>query len=353
MSNISTSILDLNLQEIQEWLVRQGEPPYRAKQLTRWIYSEHVLDFQDMTDLSKSIRAKLERQFHITGARIVQQREHNDGTIKFGIALEDSQSVETVFLPRDKRKTLCISSQVGCALGCKFCATGILGIIRNLSSGEIISQLILARRHAEFMDHGNIVFMGMGEPLLNTVNVIKAIKALTSEWGFGWSPRRITVSTAGIVPEIQRLGQARLGVNLAISLNAPDDRTRSRLMPINRKYPLKSLMKVLKEYPLPSGQQKITYEYILLRGFNDSPDHARKLIKLLLKKRSKINLIPFNPIEGTRFHPSDPATMLAFQNVLSEAGFLVRIRKSQGQAIDAACGQLAGNISMDPEPDNE
>lgn len=355
MAKSLRSILDLDLQEIQEWLVRQGEPPYRAKQLTRWIYTEHVLDFESMTDLSKTIRSKLAQQFCITDAKIVQQRQHADGTTKFGIALEDGQPVETVYLPRDKRKTLCISSQAGCALGCKFCATGTLGIIRNLSSGEIISQLILARRYVDFMEHGNIVFMGMGEPLMNTVNVMKAITALTSDWGFGWSPRRITVSTAGIVPEIRRLGQARLGINLAVSLNAPDDRTRSRLMPINRKYPLKTLMNVLKDYPLQSGQQKITYEYILLRGINDSEDHARKLMKLLPKKRSKINLIPFNAIDGTRFHPSDPEKMVQFQNILSDSGYLVRIRKSQGQDIDAACGQLAGNISRNPEPmpDNE
>jgi len=350
MNNSAESIMDLNLQELQEWLVRQGEPPYRAKQITRWLYIEHVSDIEEMTNLSKSLRKKLAREFAVLNGRIIEHREHTDGTVKFGIALADNQPVETVYLPRAKRKTLCISSQAGCALGCKFCATGMLGIIRNLTCGEILSQIIHARRHVEFKEHGNIVFMGMGEPLMNTLNVIQSIKVLTSDWGFGWSPRRITVSTAGIVPEIRRMGQAKLGVNLAISLNAPDDRIRSRLMPINRKYPLKMLMQAIKDYPLSSGQQKITFEYIMLRGINDSPEHAVKLIKLLPKNRSKLNLIPFNPIEGSRYHPTDGEQIVAFQDILTDAGFLVRIRKSQGRAIQAACGQLAGNIVIPPEP---
>jgi 23S rRNA (adenine2503-C2)-methyltransferase len=342
MKRTKTSLLNLNPAELKEWFETTGHQAFHADQILSWIYEKGVFCFEDMSNLSKTLRQKLASQFIILDTELLRRFESQDGCLKQLLKLHDSRLIEVVYLPVESHYTLCLSSQVGCALGCRFCATGSMGIGRNLSVGEIISQVLEIQRDTSRREPGNIVFMGMGEPLLNSAHVLAAIERMTAPWGFGWSPRRITVSTAGIIPEIRRLGEAQLGINLAVSLNAADDRTRSRLMPINRKYPLKKLIQTLKEYPLKTKQQMITLEYILLKGINDSDDDAHKLTKLLARKRFKINLIAFNSTEGTRFKPSEQERILAFQQILSQAGLITRIRKSMGSDIAAACGQLAG-----------
>lgn len=342
MKRNKISLLDLNPDDLKTWCGQVGEPPFRAGQILSWIYGRGVLDFEKMTDLSKSLRRRLDAAFVLPDARLDRRQDSADGSFKLGLRLADEGYAEAVYLPAEDHYTLCISSQTGCALGCRFCATGAAGGGRNLTTGEILSQVFEIQRIAGRDGHANLVFMGMGEPLLNSAAVLAAVNAVTASWGFGWSPRRITLSTAGIIPEIQRLGDLAPGINLAVSLNAPDDRTRSRLMPINRKYPLKTLLQTLREYPLYSRQQAVTIEYIMLRNLNDSDDAARKLTRILDPGRFKINLIAFNPFPGCRFRPSEPERILAFQEILGGAGFIARIRKNQGGDIAAACGQLAG-----------
>jgi len=338
------SILELDGPALKEWCESRRQPGYRSRQILEWLYQKEVLHFDGMSNLPATLRKHLSRSFDILGTHCVASRKDTDGTEKFLLKLTDGHAVETVFLPRETAHTLCVSSQVGCALGCRFCATGAMGIVRNLTAAEIVSQILHVRHRVRPESHGNIVFMGMGEPLLNLDAVSGAIDRLTDPMCFGWSPRRITVSTAGVVPEIANLGRMHPTVNLAVSLNASDDRTRSRIMPINRKYPLSALMEALKAYPLPSRQHKITYEYILLRNINDRPADSKGLIRLLNPARDKINLIPFNFVGKSRFKGSDPETVAEFQRCLADAGFTVRIRNSQGASIDAACGQLAGRM---------
>ncbi len=335
-------ITDLDHDQLIVWLSEHGFPSFHAAQIFNWIYSKAATAFDAMTDLSKELRRSLDSSFYPLGTILRQSLSDPTGVMKFVFALQDSHVVETVYIPSETGYTLCISSQVGCLLGCRFCATGAMGIVRNLSSGEILSQVLHAQKITGCGSHGNIVFMGMGEPLLNSDAVIEAIKKLTDARGLGWSPRRITVSTAGIVPEIHRLGKAGLGVNLAVSLNAADDTTRSRIMPINKKYPLKTLLAALNAYPLPSRQHQITCEYVMLQGVNDALQQADKLVRLLNRRRYKINLIPFNASSNSQFTCSDPDTISAFQKHLHDAGFIVRIRNSRGAGIQAACGQLAG-----------
>ncbi len=338
------SILELDQKRLEDWFKSLNQPTYRADQVLNWIFRKEVFSFDEMTNLSKQRRRELERNFKILALQIQEKYVSYDGTIRFLFQLDDGNTVETVYIPHESHYTLCISSQVGCALGCRFCATGRMGIVRNLTVSEILSEIFVARKHAPAEQRCNIVFMGMGEPLLNIGNVLKAIESLTNAWGFGWSPTRITVSTSGIIPEIVRLGKMNPGFKLAVSLNAADDRTRSRLMPINRKYPLKQLLKVLKEYPLKSRQDFITFEYILIKGINDQEASALKLVKILDRKRSKINLIPMNETEFSRYTPPDADRILSFRKILESGGFNVRIRQSRGADIQAACGQLAGRV---------
>lgn len=345
-------IFDLTTDELIAWCHQHNIKPFRAKQIIEWLYVNRVTGFDGMTNLSLSLREKLSKQFHFMGATIEKAVESDDGTTKFQLKLSDDHSVEAVYLPRKDGYTLCISSQVGCALGCRFCATGSMGIIRNLSRGEILSQILIIQDRLSLNPHGNIVFMGMGEPLLNTEAVLSAIDTLVNPDEMGWSPRRITLSTAGIIPEIRRLASISPGVNLAISLNGADDKVRSRLMPINKKYPLNDLITTLKDYPLPSNQQKITFEYVMIRNINDSLEQARKLTRLLDPKRDKINLIPLNPVDNSRFKASAPETILQFQALLKKSGFSVFIRHSQGDQIDAACGQLISRSFQEAKPNS-
>lgn len=343
------SILELDIEELQSWCTRKKQPAFRGRQVFDWLYQKNVTDFEQMTNVPESLRQLLSKAYVGLCTEITEYCRDADGTAKYLFRLKDNHRIESVYLPRNTDYTLCISSQVGCALGCRFCATGTMGIVRNLSVGEILSQVIHIRQNDGLSSHGNIVFMGMGEPLLNLDAIIGAVERLTEPAALGWSPRRITVSTAGIVPEIRRLGERLPGINLAVSLNAADDRTRSRLMPINRKYPLKILMEALKAYPLPSRQHQITYEYIMLHRINDQMKDATHLIRLLDRRRDKINLIPFNPVPGSRFRCSEPESIRQFQKCLHDAGFTAMIRQSQGASIAAACGQLAGRPAPVPE----
>jgi 23S rRNA (adenine2503-C2)-methyltransferase len=335
-------ISELDYEHLVLWLNNHNYPTFHAAQILKWIYLKLISEYSDMTDLPLKLRLSLDSSFYLWGTDLQQTHTDSTNVKKFVFSLNDSHFIETIFIPKDNEYTLCISSQVGCALGCRFCATGAMGIIRNLTAGEIVSQVLHVRKLTGSDTHGNIVFMGMGEPLLNTGAVVEAIKKMTDPRCMGWSPRRITVSTAGIVPEIFRLGKADLGVNLAVSLNAADDATRSRLMPINKKYPLKTLVSALNDYPLPSRQHRITCEYVMIQGVNDSPVQADKLVRLLNRRRYKINLIPYNATSQARFKSPDPDAILEFQNRLQSAGYVVRIRNSRGSGIHAACGQLAG-----------
>ncbi len=341
--NHRKSLLDWAPGELTEWMDSRKHPGYRARQILDWIVNKQTLSFARMSDLPKTLRDDLERSFSISTLLLEFSVEAKDGTRKFLWKLQDGIHVESVLIVHPDHHTLCISSQAGCALGCRFCATASLGILRNLTTSEILSQIMEMLHLLGSSNRVNIVFMGMGEPLLNLENVARSVQFLTSEEGMGWAKQRITVSTAGIAPEIRRLHALAPGVRLAVSLNAPDDKTRNPLMPINKVYPLRILMQALSEFPLPSRQHQITIEYIMIRNLNDTPEHAKKLTRLLSKDRYKINLIPFNSSSGSRYHPSDESVMLEFQKHLLDAGFLVRIRRSAGREIAAACGQLAAN----------
>lgn len=335
--------------EIEDYFTKIGERPYRAIQLTRWMYLKGVSDFDKMTDLSITTRQRLEENAKITGLSPEEVFVADDRCVKFLFTLDDGKQIESVIIPQageegDDKITLCLSSQVGCPLGCTFCRTGVMGFVRDLTAGEILGQVASARQYLKDNDGKdanitNIVFMGMGEPLLNYDEVMRSVDILTADWGFGLSWRRITLSTAGIPPGILKMGK-RGGVNLAVSLNATDDKLRSRIMPINRKYPISELMAALKAYPLKKGR-RITIEYVLLKGVNDTPGHARSLVGLLKGLKVKVNLIPFNPFPGASFEAPGARSIEEFQETLIGAHINTIIRRSRGGAISAACGQLA------------
>ena len=340
------NLLTLDWDGLLSFLKEMGMPAYRATQICRWIYVEGITSFEGMTDLSKADRAALTDAAVITPPALIESQVSSDGAVKYLFGLEDGEKVETVLIPDEKRVTLCISSQAGCALGCRFCLTGAGGFRRDLLPHEIAGQVAAARKLAAPSAITNIVLMGMGEPLMNTANVLEALRRLTSPRMFSISPRRITLSTAGVVPGIRELGASGLGVNLAVSLNAATDLVRDKVMPINRKFPLKELKAALKAYPL-APRKRITIEYVLLRGVNDSPGDAAALAKLLKGVKCKINLIPFNEHPGSEFKRPDEETVLAFQEILRHANFTAFIRASRGADILAACGQLraAGEIT--------
>jgi len=304
-----------------------------------------------MTDISKTDRDKLNGSAEIRPPELVSRQISTDKTEKYLFGLQDGEKIESVLIPDEERLTLCISSQAGCALGCRFCLTGAGGIRRNLLPHEITGQVLMASRLlAAGQPAGgveqkltNIVLMGMGEPLLNTDNVFEALRRLTSPGMFNISPRRITLSTAGVVPGIKALGESGLGVNLAVSVNAPNDEIRDRIMPINKKYPLRTLMKALKDYPL-APRRRITVEYVLLKGINDKVEHSAELGKLLRGLKCKINLIPFNEHEGSEFKRPDKEAVLAFQKRLQSTNYTAFIRDSRGADILAACGQLRAGL---------
>jgi 23S rRNA (adenine2503-C2)-methyltransferase len=323
-----------------DWLAAHGEKPFRADQILKWLYVRLADDFGQMTDLSKPFRAKLADHFAIERLAVAQESTSTDGTRKFLFRLDDGQTIESVLIPERNHLTLCISTQVGCAQGCRFCLTGQSGLVRNLTSSEIVGQVWEIRKQLPAPEQlTNLVFMGMGEPLANYRAVVQAITVLTdSDWGMKFATRRVTVSTSGVVPHIVDLGRDTR-INLAVSLNAVDDEGRNALMPINRKYPIDQLLAACRDFPLPRDR-KITFEYILFKGLNDSLSHAARLARLLRPMRCKINLIPFNPFPGCAFERPDQAGIDAFQDYMTDHHFTSIVRYSKGQDILAACGQL-------------
>lgn len=344
-----TNLLGMSQGELEQLFVARGEKPFRARQVLQWIYQRSVTDFDDMTDLSKASREWLKEEAVVELPEVISRHDSVDGTVKWLFASGSGQAVETVFIPESGRGTLCISSQVGCALDCPFCATGAQGFNRNLTSAEIIGQVWHAIQELPRRDNGepsvtNVVFMGMGEPLANYRNVVPVLKLLVSDLSFGLSRRRVTVSTSGIVPHIEKLGD-ECNVALAVSLHAPNDDLRDEIVPINKLHPITSLLEACWAYAARQANRFVTFEYVMLRGVNDSLAHADQLVTLLKGKPAKVNLIPFNPFSGTRFKRSSADTIRHFQSRLRQQGLVATTRKTRGDDIDAACGQLAGRVS--------
>lgn len=334
-------------------MVGLGERPFRAQQVLPWIHQRGVADFAVMTNISRMLAARLTDCAHIAAPTPVAEHVSADGTRKWLLRLADGNAIETVFIPDPDRNTLCISSQVGCALDCAFCATAQQGFNRNLTSAEIVGQIWFAE-HALRALLGrdgrvisNVVFMGMGEPLLNLKEVLPAIHIMLDDLGYGLSRRRVTVSTAGVVPAIARL-QDGAPVSLAVSLHAADDALRDRLVPLNRKYPIAELLAACRRYLGPDSRRRVTFEYAMLAGVNDAPSQARALARLLRTMPAKVNLIPFNPFPGTSFERSAPDVIDRFQMILRDAGLVTVTRRTRGEAIRAACGQLAGVVRERP-----
>ena len=331
---------NLTLEELSALLAEMGQKPFRAKQVIRWIYGRGVTSFADMTDLSKEFREALALRATISDWQPEVVEDSRDGTRKYLFRLTDGQTIETVRIPMEgERATLCISTQVGCAMQCSFCLTGTFGLVRNLEPGEIVNQVCAAFKDGPI---NNIVLMGMGEPLHNLDNVVKALQILFLDDGFGYGARKVTLSTSGLVPQMRELGQ-RIRVNLAVSLNATTDAVRDQLMPINRRYPLKELMAACRDYPL-QPRQRITFEYILIRGINDTPQDAKRLVGLLHGVKAKVNLIPYNEHEGSSFQAPTDESIEVFQTYLLSRDIVAIRRSSKGQDISAACGQLKGKL---------
>ncbi len=344
-----TNLLGLDLKNMRAFFESHGEKPFRAQQVLKWIHTAGVQDFNEMTNLSKVLREKLAEIAEIKLPTIALEKRADDGTYKWIIQLEDGNSIETVFIPSANRGTLCISSQVGCILNCDFCSTGKQGFNRNLTTAEIISQLWIAVRSLSktngMHDHAvtNVVMMGMGEPMLNYDNLIPALNLMRDDFAYGLSKYRVTVSTSGVIPGMDALSK-ECDVALAVSLHAPNDELRDKLVPLNKKYPLKDLMLACKNFFKDEPRRSVTMEYVMLAGVNDQPEHARQLVKLLSDVPSKVNLIPFNPFPHTIYQRSDDDTIDRFQHILSKAGFVTTVRRTRGDDIDAACGQLVGQV---------
>ena len=353
---MTANLLDFDLDGLAVFCEQLGEKRFRATQLFRWIHQKGAQDFDAMSDLAKSLREKLKTSAHIAPLKPLSRHDSADGTVKWLFDVGNGDAVETVFIPSEERGTLCISSQAGCAVGCRFCSTGHQGFSRNLSSGEILSQLWFAEHtlRREFNTEerviSNVVMMGMGEPLQNFSALVPALRAMLDDHGYGLSRRRVTVSTSGVVPMIDRLGED-CPVALAVSLHAPTDALRDQLVPLNKKYPISELMDACRRYLTHAPRDFITFEYCMLDGVNDQPEHARALIDLVQSPRdaskrihAKFNLIPFNPFPESGLTRSNAATVNAFGDVLSKAGSVTTVRKTRGDDIDAACGQLAGDV---------
>jgi 23S rRNA (adenine2503-C2)-methyltransferase len=351
------NLIGLSRDEIQGLFEDRGLKAFRVKQVWQWIYGWGVTDFDAMTNLAKPVRAQLAEEFVIERPRVKLAQNSVDGTAKWLLQFDDNQEVETVHIPESDRGTLCVSSQVGCTLTCKFCMTGTQKLVRNLSAGEIVGQLMLARdAFGEWptptdgsRQLTNIVLMGMGEPLYNYENVAKAMRIVMDPDGLAFSKRRITLSTSGVVPELRRCGQ-ELNVNLAISLHAVNDEIRSEIMPINKKYPLAELLAACRDYPGVSNARRITFEYVMLKGVNDSLADARALVRILRGIPAKINLIPFNPWPNSPYACSEPLTITKFQDVLARAGLSAPVRTTRGEDISAACGQLKSESVRERKP---
>jgi 23S rRNA (adenine2503-C2)-methyltransferase len=330
----------IELAELKRLLGERNIPPFRARQVYRWIHVRGETRFDSMTDLSRSLRAELAEEFIIATPAIAGRQVSCDGTQKFLLKLGDGHHVEAVFIPDTPAMTFCISSQVGCAMNCAFCLTGRMGFVRNLNAGEIVGQVrVLARELDMLDDRFNIVLMGMGEPLHNYDAVMQAVRMVTSEHGLAMNPRRITLSTVGLVPAIERLAREPVMPNLAISLHGTTDEQRNRLVPLNRKYSLSDVIEACRQFPL-KRRDRITFEYVLLADVNDTPEDARRLVRLLRDVRAKVNLIPLNAAPGIPFERPSDERIDQFARVLAERGLTVSVRKSRGRDIRAACGQL-------------
>ena len=348
-NNQKINLLNFNYQQMRNFVSDCDEKPFRAQQLMQWIHQLGINDFSKMTNLGKVLCAKLTQIAEIRLPEIISTEKSSDGTHKWLIKLDCGNCIETVFIPEEKRGTLCVSSQVGCALNCSFCSTGKQGFNRNLTAAEIISQVWLAARALSNKNgiHDkrvtNVVMMGMGEPLLNFDNVVTAMDIMMDDIAYGLSKRRVTLSTSGIIPEMKRLREIS-PVSLAVSLHAPSDLLRNVLVPVNKKYPLAQLMDVCRTYFANEPKRVVTFEYVMLKGVNDSPEHAQELIKLLHNVPAKVNLIPFNPFPLTQYERSSKTVIDAFRNQLIAKGINTITRKTRGDDIDAACGQLAGEV---------
>lgn len=349
MTEQKVNLLNYNYQQMRELLSSWGEKPYRAQQLIQWIHQGGLVDFTQMTNLGKLLKEKLSQRSFIRAPEIVTCQKSSDGTHKWLLKLECGNCIETVFIPETTRGTLCVSSQVGCALNCSFCSTAKQGFNRNLSTAEIIGQVWLAVRELSLQNgvHDkrvtNVVMMGMGEPLLNFDNVVSAMNIMMDDFAYGLSKRRVTLSTSGVLPDLERLREVS-PVALAVSLHAPNDELRNELVPINKKYPLAQLMALCKTYFKNEPRRKVTFEYVMLKGINDQPEHASQLIKLLRHVPAKVNLIPFNPFPMTQYQRSPQDAIDAFRDQLVAHGINTITRKTRGDDIDAACGQLAGEV---------
>jgi 23S rRNA (adenine2503-C2)-methyltransferase len=348
----ATNLLGLPRPALEALVAELGGKPFRARQLMNWVYKRGESSFERMTDLAKDFRAQLATRACISEPQIVAAQQSADGTRKWLLRADASQAFEMVFIPEPDRGTLCISSQVGCALDCSFCSTAQQGFNRNLSTAEIVGQVWLANRElAGSFDHDpareriitNVVLMGMGEPLANFRNVVPALEIFLDDFGFDLSRRRVTLSTSGLVPQIYKLAE-RSNVALAVSLHAPDDELRNELVPINRKHPIAELLEACWHYIDEQNGRSVTFEYVLLAGINDAPAQARALARLLAGHPAKVNLIPFNPFPGTRYERSRPEAVQRFRDELIRRGVLATVRRTRGDDIDAACGQLAGRV---------
>jgi 23S rRNA (adenine2503-C2)-methyltransferase len=354
-----TNLLNFNQKQLADYFISIGEKPFRAKQLMRWVYQYGMTDLDQMTDIAKVLREKLRNGASFSLPEVQLEQASDDGTRKWLIGANNQKdgtnsSVETVFIPEDDRGTLCISSQVGCALECTFCSTGRQGFNRNLTVSEIIGQLWIANQSLRKVDGydmlaptdriiSNVVMMGMGEPLANYDNVVTAMQIMLDDHGYGLSRRRVTLSTSGLVPQMDRLKED-CPVALAVSLHAPNDGLRDEIVPINKKYPIKELMAACERYLVKAPRDFVTFEYVMLDGVNDTVEHARQLLDVVKNVPCKFNLIPFNPFPNSGYGTSTPNHIRVFKDILMNAGYVVTVRKTRGEDIDAACGQLAGKV---------
>ena len=351
------NLLDLDREGLERFFADTlGEKRFRAHQVMKWVHHRHVTDFDVMTDLGKVLRAKLHEHAEVRVPQVQFEKPSADGTHKWLLGMDGNNAIETVYIPDKGRGTLCVSSQVGCGLNCTFCSTATQGFNRNLSTAEIIGQVWVAARHLGNVPHRqrrltNVVMMGMGEPLMNFDNVVRAMSVMRDDLGYGLANKRVTLSTSGLVPQIDLLGEVS-DVSLAVSLHAPTDELRTRLVPLNRKYPIAELMEACVRYAQRKRGESVTFEYTLMKDVNDQPEHARGLIRLMrdfdnrlqMKDAAKVNLIPFNPFPGTRYERPDDVAIRRFQKLLNEAGRIAPVRRTRGDDIDAACGQLKGQV---------
>lgn len=348
MNRARANLLGFDRYGLREFFVQLGEKPFRADQVMKWIYHQRITDFTQMTDLGRALRDKLMDAAEVTPPLELLDQQSGDGTRKWLLGTDSANAIESVYIPEPSRGTLCVSSQVGCGLNCRFCSTATQGFNRNLDAAEIIGQVWVAAQALGNVPHQqrritNVVMMGMGEPLLNFDNVVRAMDVMRDDLGFGLASKRVTLSTAGLVPMIDRLGDVS-DVSLAVSLHAPNDELRTELVPLNRKYPIAELLAACARYAARKPRSTITFEYTLMDGVNDHPAHARQLIKLMRTLPAKVNLIPFNPFPGTRYARSTPEAIAAFQSTLMQAGVMTMVRRTRGDDIDAACGQLKGQV---------